>query len=288
MAQCPAHKERTGSLSVSDGRDGKILVHCFGGCGQREVIDALREQGLWPGNAGEPPLMSEAERERRRRQEAERTREKLRKDAFIENLWRRTHAEAKPATREIERWLEHRLGAKLASNLDIARLPLRWSPRCPRGEGTAPAMVALMTDPVTGEACGIHRTYLLPDGSGKAPVEPVRQMLGSRGVIRLSPDDEIEDCLGIAEGIETALAVMAIGWRPMWACGSLGGVTDFPVLAGVDCITIFSDPKPHEVEGARACRKRWAEAGRQAHLRIPHGGVDWNEAIRNDALQGGA
>ncbi|MGE5569091.1 MAG: hypothetical protein ACM3S5_08655 [Rhodospirillales bacterium] len=29
-------------------RDGRVLVHCFAGCGQRAVIDALRSRGLWP------------------------------------------------------------------------------------------------------------------------------------------------------------------------------------------------------------------------------------------------
>jgi hypothetical protein len=35
------------SLSVSD-RGGKVLVHCFSGCSQADVIQALRSQGLWP------------------------------------------------------------------------------------------------------------------------------------------------------------------------------------------------------------------------------------------------
>jgi hypothetical protein len=28
--------------------NGKILVHCFGGCSQQRVIDALKQRGLWP------------------------------------------------------------------------------------------------------------------------------------------------------------------------------------------------------------------------------------------------
>lgn len=44
---CPAHDDATPSLSVTD-MDGKILVKCFAGCEQQEVIVALRERGLWP------------------------------------------------------------------------------------------------------------------------------------------------------------------------------------------------------------------------------------------------
>lgn len=47
MARCPAHDDRTPSLSISD-RDGRVLVHCHAGCDQERVIHALRSRGLWP------------------------------------------------------------------------------------------------------------------------------------------------------------------------------------------------------------------------------------------------
>ena len=46
MAKCPAHGERTPSLSIREA-NGKVLIHCFGGCSQTAVIDALRSRGLW-------------------------------------------------------------------------------------------------------------------------------------------------------------------------------------------------------------------------------------------------
>jgi hypothetical protein len=279
LARCPAHEDRSPSLSISDGAAGRILVKCHAGCNGHRVIDALRRQGSWPDAANNPPALTEAERDRQHQQEAERESQRLRRDDFIEHLWRQTWADAKPAPGSpIERWLEHRGidGAKL----DLDRLPLRWTPRCPRAEKFMPAMVALMTDPVTGAPCGVHRTYLLPDGSGKAPVEPVRQFLGKAGVIRLSPDDEIEMCLGICEGIETGLAIMAAGWRPVWACGSLNALRSFPVLAGIEPLTIFADPKTHEAAGARACAARWAAAGREANVYLPPEGSDFNDILR--------
>ena len=45
-ACCPAHNDRNPSLTITDVGD-KILVHCFSGCTQDEVISALKDQGLW-------------------------------------------------------------------------------------------------------------------------------------------------------------------------------------------------------------------------------------------------
>ena len=47
MARCPAHEDRKPSLSISSGKDGKVLVHCHAGCDQRDVIAILRQRGLW-------------------------------------------------------------------------------------------------------------------------------------------------------------------------------------------------------------------------------------------------
>jgi hypothetical protein len=47
IACCPAHPDKTPSLSLSD-RDGKILVRCHAGCSQTDVVNALKARGLWP------------------------------------------------------------------------------------------------------------------------------------------------------------------------------------------------------------------------------------------------
>jgi hypothetical protein len=41
IAQCPAHEDRSPSLSIGEGRDGRILLHCFGGCTSEAVCDSL-------------------------------------------------------------------------------------------------------------------------------------------------------------------------------------------------------------------------------------------------------
>ena len=46
-ARCPAHDDRTPSLSLTDTQDGKVLVRCHAGCEQERVIAALLGRGLW-------------------------------------------------------------------------------------------------------------------------------------------------------------------------------------------------------------------------------------------------
>jgi hypothetical protein len=41
MARCPAHSDRTPSLSIRDAEDGKLLLHCHAGCSHMQVIAAL-------------------------------------------------------------------------------------------------------------------------------------------------------------------------------------------------------------------------------------------------------
>lgn len=40
-ARCPAHQDKTASLSVTSGTDGKLLVHCFAGCSVHNVVAAI-------------------------------------------------------------------------------------------------------------------------------------------------------------------------------------------------------------------------------------------------------
>lgn len=39
-ACCPAHEDKSPSLAITE-RDGKVLVHCFGGCSVQDVIGAV-------------------------------------------------------------------------------------------------------------------------------------------------------------------------------------------------------------------------------------------------------
>lgn len=165
---------------------------------------------------------------------------------------------------------------------------LRFHPACPfrLDDGSTvrlPAMVALMVNIVTNKPTGIHRTALKPDGSGKAEMPDgtnPKKMLGrAKGaMVKLTDDSNVTNGLGIAEGIEDALTVICAGWRPVWAALSAGGIANFPVLPGVECLTIFGDADPTGLAAAQECQARWRAAGRECPIVLPpHDGTDWNQ-----------
>lgn len=41
IARCPAHDDRSPSLSVKEGRDGRILLRCWAGCSVPDICSAL-------------------------------------------------------------------------------------------------------------------------------------------------------------------------------------------------------------------------------------------------------
>ena len=149
-----------------------------------------------------------------------------------------------------------------------------------------PVMVAVITDPATGERLSLHRTWLKPDGSGKADIAKPRLLwkgLPSRGGVRLFDDAEVTHGLCIAEGIETALAA-ARGFGPAtWACLSAGNIATFPVLDGIECLTIVADNDAPDARGRRAgqdaaeeCARRWHAAGREVRIwTAPTEGADF-------------
>lgn len=62
-AKCPAHEDRTASLSVGEGHDGRVLLHCFAGCDAGAIVAALGFSlaDLYPGK----PDIADMTREQR-------------------------------------------------------------------------------------------------------------------------------------------------------------------------------------------------------------------------------
>nr|CAD6606451.1 virulence-associated protein E [Rhizobium sp. Khangiran2] len=128
-------------------------------------------------------------------------------------------------------------------------------------------MVALMADCLTGEPRGVHRTALLPDGSGKAA--PGKMMLGlARGAAVRLYEIEAPFGLAVAAGIETALAT---DFRPIWACLTAGGIKALPVVPGPDALIILADNDASGTgeRAAEACAARWHDAGVEVTIRMP-------------------
>jgi hypothetical protein len=257
----PGHsrRDRGTSLTFDSAAPGGFLVHSFNG-GDPLAIKAMVAAAL--GRSAFRPDNRTPARDSSGRAE------------LAMELWRA----ARPARGTIvETYLAGR-GLHLPPDTS----ELRFLETCPFGRERHPAMLALMRNIVTNAPQAVHRTALKPDGSGKAVMADggqAKRMLGpaAGAVVKLCPDEDVTLGLGIAEGIENALTAICGGWRPVWAAGSAGAVASFPVLGGVEALTIFADPEPTGVAAARRCAGRWQEAGREATVIRPHGNLDWNE-----------
>jgi hypothetical protein len=140
-------------------------------------------------------------------------------------------------------------------------------------------MVALLRDIHTNEPCGIHRTFLNANGT---KIE--KKMLGrAKGAaIKLSPDEDVTHGLHIGEGIESTLSFMMAGYAPAWALGSAGSIEAFPVLPGIEALTIFTENDRASERAANVCADRWLEADREVTLATPQHG-DGNDILKEVA-----
>jgi putative DNA primase/helicase len=46
LVRCPAHGDRSPSLSIRKGREGRVLVHCFAGCSYAEIQTQLERLNI--------------------------------------------------------------------------------------------------------------------------------------------------------------------------------------------------------------------------------------------------
>jgi predicted P-loop ATPase len=136
---------------------------------------------------------------------------------------------------------------------------------------------------VSGEAVGgIHRTYLLDDGSAKAPAG--KKMLGkiAEAAVRLFPLPE-DGHLGVAEGIETALAAHALFGIPVWAALSADGLARFSWPEGVSHVTIYADAGDTGRQAAATLSDRLNLADIPNRIVAPLHGDDFNDDLLNGA-----
>ena len=126
----------------------------------------------------------------------------------------------------------------------------------------------------------VHRTYLLPSGTGKAPLSSPKMALGpvGAGAVRLAKADRV---LGLAEGVESALSAMQIFDTPCWAVlGSRLASVRLPDV--VRHIVLFADNGPEGLEAAhKAIEAFTGQGGRKVTLRLPPDEFpDWNDALK--------
>ena len=193
---------------------------------------------------------------------------------FVEQLWR----ESEPIGADGMAYLA---GRGISLDDVPERGGLRFHRRCAWQGGARPCILARFTDAITGEPRGIYRRPI--DGSKPRTLGPAAGC-----IIRLWPDDAVTEGLVLGEGVETVLAAATrIEHRgtllqPAWATGGTANMAGFPVLAGIESLTLLVD---HDASGggeraADQCAERWREAGREVIRLVPSEIGDFNDLVR--------
>lgn len=275
---CPFHDEKTASFSVND---PKGFYYCFGCHEKGDILDWWQKQeGLTFAEAHNrlrqetAALPADVSGEVRAVRPAQVDDEQKRKQTEARSIWQ----------------LSRPIGGTLAEDylrgpraIQLEPLPewLRFHPGLqpdPRREEHFPALIAGVID-VAGRLVGIQRTFLAPDGRGKAAISAPKRSLGpiGQGCVRLAPADTV---LGVAEGIETGLSAMELYRVPVWvALGSHLSKLALPPQARH--VVIFADRGRAGEAAAAKARQNYRTQGFRVAVCFPAHGDDFNDQLRH-------
>ncbi|MGA8757448.1 MAG: toprim domain-containing protein [Stellaceae bacterium] len=146
--------------------------------------------------------------------------------------------------------------------------------------GRFPAVVAPILGP-HGDIESAQRIYDAAVDPRKKTMPPVHTIMG--GTVRLCEADED---LGLAEGVETALAALELFGVPTWAALSAHGIEAFEPPGGVRRLHVFADNDPNFVGPAAAYNvaRRLSRAGVKVEVHVPpRVGSDWLDVLNERA-----
>jgi len=298
---CTIHGGERDSLCINV-ESGKWHCHACGAVGG-DVLgfhmqhtglafeEAARDLGAW--RDGEAPKQTRAERAELARQieAATRERERQQRERWADNakridrLWRECVplAPACPGARHLTR----RVGGvwPLPACLRLHRALPYWDDTGAK-LGEFPAMVAPLTAP-DGRMVALHRTYLTADGR-KAGVPSVKKLTGTAGPLAgaciplFKPERGV---IGIAEGIETALAAWCASGVPTVAAYCAGNLAAWQWAAGVQRVVVFADNDKAGREAADKLRTRVRAARLRCDVMLPTDeGSDWADVWAEGAI----
>ena len=274
---CPFHQEQTPSFLVDP---EKQLYKCFGCDAAGDVFNFIRavERVSFPealakltAKAGASLASSKAPLPctKPRRPDDTSTDDRHRRTALAMRVWR---SASDAADTLVQTYLQSRA-------IKIALPPaIRFGVLTHRSGGTWPTMVALVSTGITDIPIGVHRTFLAPDGCGKASVKPAKMMLGpcGGGAVRLA--SFVSDLM-VGEGIETCLSAMQATGRPAWAALSATGLRRLDLPDQVRRVTLLADGDTPGEAAALDAARRWKSQARRVQIARPPRGLDFNDVL---------
>jgi putative DNA primase/helicase len=276
--QCSASRRKATArcLSVNVGKGCWYCHHCG-------MSGGLKRDGVAGDRANIAKLRAKAEAER-----AVRYAQNLQR---VERLW--SAGAAVQTGDAVGQYL-----ARRGIALDIFPADLRLAALLPYydADGTRiaafPAMLAAVRT-LDNKLVAVHRTHLTHDGR-KAPVDPVRKLSAVAGplmgaAVRLAPVRA--GVLGVAEGVETALAASLASGVPVWSAISAAGLQAFLWPRGLTRLFVFGD-NDESATGQEAA-ERLAHRARAAGLAVtvmipPIAGIDWADAWAASRIEAAA
>jgi hypothetical protein len=149
----------------------------------------------------------------------------------------------------------------------------------PSRDGYHPMLIAaVLIEGRLDQCVALHRTFLKPDGSGKADLEPAKMTLGpcKGGAVPLAPAAPV---IAVSEGIESGLSYMALTGTPTWAALSTAGIRNLQLQAEVREVVIAADPDIPGIRAAHDAAARWLAEGRKVRIAKPPVGFDFNDLL---------
>lgn len=254
-ALCPAHNDRRPSLSITPGRDA-VLFHCFAGCSQAAIMDALSKQGSYvrPTTRDHQPP--------KRRDLA----------PLARDLWSKAlPLSGTPAQLYLE---SRRLGHSTVGRYDSAALTYEGSKRL-----RLPALFLPIIE--QREIVALARVFVDRNGNKHPLLEDAKRTLGDPrgGAVRIG---ELEgDHLNLAEGFEEAESVVALfGLSGCWSVNGAELYARVHIPDHIRSITIYSQHGTAAANGFAKAEAHLAAGRRRIDVKLPPPGGDWNDAWR--------